>query len=85
MKNLFKRLYEAATHKNELAAIRQQLNILSVSVNAADTHIVALMRLSLIKPEALYHEITNTKANTDYLLQLIEIKKNADADISAKN
>jgi hypothetical protein len=42
---------------------------------ALNDHILALARLSFIKPENLYREANNNKANTEYMLKLLEIKK----------
>jgi hypothetical protein len=78
MHKLLHNLSNFFTHKDELSAIRG----LQVRCNLADTHIIALSRLMLIKPERLYTEVNNSKPNLDYINQLIEAKSHAEANLS---
>lgn len=38
-------------------------------------HIIAIARLSMIKPSTLYKEARNIEANTEYLLKMAELMK----------
>jgi hypothetical protein len=48
---------------------------LGEAVRVTDSHLIALARLSFIKPEVLAREAFNLKANSEYLLKMIEAKK----------
>lgn len=38
-------------------------------------HIIAIARLSMIKPSTLFKEARNMEANTEYLLKMTELMK----------
>lgn len=39
-------------------------------------HLLAVARLSMIKPEVLVRESRNVKANNEYLLKMIDVQNN---------
>lgn len=53
---------------NEVQELRQQVNNL-------ESHLVTVARCSLIKPDRFYRESQNTKANAEYLVNLVKAKK----------
>jgi hypothetical protein len=48
----------------------------NANLKAMNAHLIALARLSFIKPKDLVREARNAKANTDYLYQMIEEGEN---------
>jgi len=51
------------------------LVMLSNNQKASDDHLIALARLSFIKPETLAREAKNVQANAEYLVKMIEAVK----------
>jgi hypothetical protein len=49
--------------------------------NSLDAHLIALCRILFIKPEVLYREVNNNKANAEYILKLLEVKQNEDKKV----
>lgn len=73
MKELFKNIISRLTmHKSDqdkaIVAVYNQL------LNTND-NLVAVARLSLIKPDVLVREARNIKANAEYLLKMVEAQK----------
>ena len=67
---MIKKLYHwlwAKTHKKEMV-----LGMLANKQQIQDEYIIAIARLSFIKPETLLREVNNVRANAEYLLKLIE-------------
>jgi hypothetical protein len=64
---LFKKI-KNILRNNPINRIRQ----LEARANSADAHLIALSRLVFIKPEVLYREVNNAKANTDYIANLFK-------------
>ena len=51
---------------------QQGIEALSVSLRVSDAHLVALARLLFIKPSQLVREAHNTKANAEYILEMVD-------------
>ncbi len=61
---------------NKLKELFNKKEIITINHDQAlYDHLIAMARLSLIKPERLVKEAQNTKANADYLLRMIEAMK----------
>lgn len=57
------------------------MNIMGNRANSTDAHLIALCRILFIKPEVLYREVNNNKANAEYILKLLEVKQNEDKKV----
>jgi len=68
MWKLLKRLYAKPRETEKQLTIPR----LNAEINVTNNHLIALARLLFIKPETLYREANNIKANGEYLLQLLQ-------------
>jgi len=61
---------------NRLKALFKRPDIDSIkrTQEAQNAQLIALARLSFIKPETLLREALNQKANTEYLIELIKLQ-----------
>ena len=53
---------------NEIQELRKEVSNL-------DEHFVTLARVALVKPDRLYKESLNVKANAEYLVSLVKAKE----------
>ena len=58
--------------RNKDAELAQAFGVIIEGQERSNAHIVALARLMFIKSSVWVREAQNTKANTDYLLKMIE-------------
>ena len=71
IKSLFK-LTNHTKLSDRLADDKLKMANMNMRQNNTDNHLIALARLTFIKPEVLYRESQNIKANGEYLLKLLE-------------
>ena len=57
-------------------ARKEAIKVLGHSLRTTDAHLVAIARLSFIKPSLLTKEAKNHKANAEYLLKMTEEREN---------
>lgn len=84
MKNIITKIkhYIARPKGFKRLDIVERATIQSLNQNSLlNNHIIALARLQFVKPEVLYREANNTKANAEYLQQLLKVKKETEEDI----
>lgn len=63
----------------------KEINLLTMRANGTDAHLIALCRLLFIKPEVLYREVNNIKANGEYLTKLMQAKIDEENGTTKKN
>lgn len=51
---------------------REMIKAIIANVKATDAHLIALARLSFIKPAELVREAQNAKANAEYIVKMTE-------------
>ena len=76
-----KELFKKRPSKNERAivAVYEELKRTQSILNMVEEHVIAVARLSLIKPDRLKEESKNNKANAEYLTKMLEVKKDEKA------
>jgi len=75
---MFEKIKNIFRKKNSMEL---KINMLHQSSITTNEHLIAIARLLFIKPENLYRESRNIKANADYAMKLIEImQKKGEAD-----
>jgi hypothetical protein len=73
MRNLINKLISKFRKSDEL---EQVVRATYYSLQNSNDNLIAIARLSLIKPEVLVREARNVQANSDYLLKMIEAQQN---------
>lgn len=71
-----KELFKRKLSKKELALVTifEELKRTQAILSLVEEHIIAVARLSLIKPDRLKEESKNSKANAEYLEKMLEVK-----------
>ena len=79
---MFKKIKELFSKQKQLRQeeqIRAIMTIVEAVINSqeiSDSHLIALARLSFIKPEVLVREGHNIKGNAEYLLEMVKAQEN---------
>lgn len=70
MKNLFNKIIAKFKKPNQL----EEVAVMTYNqLQNTNDNLIAIARLSLIKPEALVREARNVQANGEYLLRMVEV------------
>jgi len=73
IKELFKK--KLKPQEKALVILFEEVKKTQAILNTVEEHVIAIARLSLIKPDRLKTESKNNKANADYLLRMVENEK----------
>jgi hypothetical protein len=73
IKELFKKRLKP--QEKALVILFEEIKKTQAILNTVEEHVIAIARLSLIKPDRLKKESKNNKANADYLLRMVENEK----------
>jgi len=79
MKNLIDRI-KSWFPKKKLTREQQMLVNLADAFSISHNHLIAMARLTFIKPQVLVREAKNIKANGEYLLKMLEEKEEVKND-----
>lgn len=72
MKNLYKKIIELIKKPSRL----EQVTVMNYNqLQNTNDNLIAIARLSLIKPDVLVREARNVKSNAEYLVKMIEALK----------
>lgn len=69
------KLFDFLRRPKKLSNDQMAIVALDQKIEALQTHLIALARLSLIKPQRFVEESENVNGNGEYLLKMIEFKE----------